>query len=466
MPRLSACLLASILFTFPLAATNTGSPQTVKFLVMSSVRHRPVTSDQLAAAGAQILAKYDAGAHAISLPVAARDAFLARVAVHGAEVRELPDTIHTPGRVINPHSDAAAPAPAAGLYVVQYVAPATPDWQAALQKTGAIVVQAIPERAAIVAADRSQADALRSHAFIQYVAPYVRDHKFKPAPVPASEFVLMVADAPLSAHSIADIQQRVGPLVATTSFDGVLTARFQADLATANELLNEPFVIGVETYVAPRPSYERQALALTGATTLAGARTIAGTGGTPADYRDWLNKYGFTPQALVNSSVIVDIADGGVDMGCSSPFLATLEHPDLKGRIVYHNGAQPPGTTEPAGSSRSVPYKDQTAHGTIVAGIVAGNPSAGYDSAGQTTTGRNLKDSDAYGSFYYGMGIAPGLRLGSTVMMNPSQIYGNDVESGVKDWTTRAVTRYCNTPTSQCTSKRRPLPGDRSKSQQ
>lgn len=194
------------------------------------------------------------------------------------------------------------------------------------------------------------------------------------------------------------------------------------DLASAYALLDEPFVIGVEAYVAPEFSDERQAYSLSGAS--------APTPGV--SYLSWLASRGITPNALTNSGIIVDVADSGVDMGC----LNVNRHKDLLGRVVYYTAAVGGSTTD---------RSDTVGHGTVVAGIVGGNPVAGVNSVGGATNGLAQKDSDSYGQFYYGMGVAPGVRIGSTKIRNSQSILGT-----VAQWTKLAVSQDCNTPTSLC----------------
>lgn len=157
----------------------------------------------------------------------------------------------------------------------------------------------------------------------------------------------------------------------------------------------------------------------------------------------------FTPKNLTErSDIVIDIADMGVDYGCGEANLPQ-SHKDVKGRIVYNNGST---NDQPGGNYQ---WTDSQGHGTIVAGIAAGNPLAGLnasgqplaiDSAGVRSDGNNMKDTDAYGQFYYGLGIAPGARIGNTKIMNSIQV------GSPGDWTTRAVTRRCNTPGAPCSA--------------
>lgn len=123
----------------------------------------------------------------------------------------------------------------------------------------------------------------------EYGGPYLADYKFRPAGIDQGEFTLQMADTDGTKASIVSIEARVGRFLSASSSDHILTARFRADRETAEDLVNEPFVLGVETFVPLQPSDERQALSLTGKTTLAGAAAFANSlPGTATNYRRWL----------------------------------------------------------------------------------------------------------------------------------------------------------------------------------
>ncbi|MGN6186691.1 MAG: S8 family serine peptidase, partial [Thermoanaerobaculia bacterium] len=376
----------------------------------------------LGADGASVIATYPS-MHAVRVPLVARDRVADRLRSAGFDVQELAHVIHAPGRLIDPRREPPMDASFdAGLYLLQYAAPATPEWQAYLRLVDARVVQSLAERAVVVTARRSTAAALARLAWVEYVGPYVFAFKFAPAYGTAEgAYTLVMADTSLSAAEIAATRARVNGFVTETSHDGVLVARVQTDFLTAISLVDEPFVLGVEPYIAPQLSDERQDLGITGVSSPVGG-----------NYLNWLAARGITPNALTQSGAIVDVADTGVDLGCY-PYIGP-QHDDLQGRLVYHNGEY--------GSGLDPQYKDNRGHGTIIAGIVGGLPTAGIDSAGSPTMGFGLTDA---GNFYYGLGVAPGVRMGNTEIVNGPPV------GTVVSWTTRAVSQRCNTPAAPCT---------------
>jgi len=415
----------AIVFLAAIPITAAIVPGERKLLVRSHAEHRELPVDVEREPGVRRLAVYPA-MHAIAVPEKAVERVIALLAGGEFDIEELEDVIRTPRRTIASRISAPSAPYAAGLFVLQYVAPPIPAWQAAVRQTGARVVDSLPERSIIVTATAEQITELAKLPWIQYAGPYLAEYKHAPV---ASEshttFMLQLVDTSASANAVTKIRERVGGFLAETRRGAELIAYFHSDLATAKSLLDEPFVVAVEAYIPPQPSDERQALGLTGVTTLTSSM----------NYLGWLSARGITPTALTNSGIVVDIADTGIDYGC---YNGLSQHPDLKGRVVYHNGT--------TGSASSFPYSDSSGHGTIIATIAGGNPTVGIDSAGAATNGYGYRDNDN-GQFYWGLGVAPGIRLGSTKILSAQ----TGAVGTVAEWTRRAVTQNCNTPANVCT---------------
>lgn len=343
------------------------------------------------------------------------------------EITALSHEIFTPRRTIMPADIPAASSHQSGLFLIQYVAPATPAWQTILEEAGIEVIERLPERAIIIAATAAELRTLSGFPWIRYAGPYLPSYKFAPhASAEHKDFTVSIADTARWVDAIAAISARVGGFRHLSRSDHQLTAHFESDIVTATALLDEPFVLGVEATIPMQQSDERQALALTGRIS-----TPAAAGTT---YLNWLaaSPRLITPNALTNSGIVVDVADTGLDQGC---YMAD-EHPDLKGHCAYFK------TTD------GVYTYDYTGHGTVVATMIAGNPLQGikYNDTAVATTGLGHKDSDSYGQFYYGMGIAPGIRVGSTRIAGKLGY----LNTTVAQWTTSASNAYCNTAADVC----------------
>lgn len=395
-----------------------------KLLVTPSGQQQRRVPAALLTEGSRVMADYDA-MQAIGVPEAAYDRIAEKLAKNGFEVTELENGIRTPRRFIEAGMVSPAAPYAAGLFLLQYSAPATPAWQALVRRSGVEVVESLPERAVVVTASREQAGVLARFPWVDYIGPYLAEYKHAPVgEADSTEYTIQMADTTASAQAVEELKARVGGFLTESRYGGQLTARIRtANLAAARALLDEPFVMAVEAYVPSQPSDERQSLSAT---------TTAATPAIGASYLNWLAARGITPNALTNSGIVVDVADSGVDLGCINN---ANRHRDLVGRVVYNNDLLG-GTTD---------RRDTYGHGTVVATIVGGNPVAGVNSAGGATAGFNQKDSDGYGAFYYGLGVAPGIRIGST-----RKNTGTSTAGTVAQWTTAAVTSRCNTPTTLC----------------
>ncbi len=347
MPRMTIPFL--LLLALALAgAAQPASPDVaeapqVKYMLHSSKPGLRVRPADVAVLGARSLAEYEA-MHAVTVPEAAREAFLQRVAHLGLEAVELEDVVRTPRATLSTKARHIFRPPAQpGLFIVQHIAPATEAWQAAVRNSGAVIVASLPERAVLLAADAEQIADLARLPWVQYASVYEPSYKYAPAAAPdQTEFTLQVADMPASAQAVAAIRSRVGGFSDETRHGATLTARFTANLPTALSLLSEPFVIGVEAFTPMKASDERQSLSLT---------TVSPPNLQTTRYLAWLAAPGrdITPNNLTQSNIVVDIADTGVDAGCGN---TSQRHADLGGRTVYHTGAPLSGGAK-AGSGRN-----------------------------------------------------------------------------------------------------------------
>lgn len=388
-----------------------------KLLVIHQVKNPTLPPDVASDAAVHRLAQYDT-MDAISVSAAALNRIVSHLIEAGSEVRELEDVIRTPGRTIATSRKQVSVFPYEhGLYLLQYSAPATAAWQTAVRQSGVRVIDYLPERAVVVAGTTQQVAALSANPWVQYAGPYLAEHKFiAVTPADHSEFLIRFADTPDSASSIRRARDIVGGFTWEDRNASSLIAHFRADATTALALLAEPFVMTVEPYFAMQLSDERQAIGIEGVT----APTIP-----PATrYLNWLATYGITPSNLTASGIIVDVADTGVDWGYSYRVSEWEQwHPDLKGHVVYHNGTQ--------GSASFPTFRDREGHGTIIASIVGG-----------AATYQDLDDTNSANARLYGMGIAPGVRLGNTRITTDS---GSVPSTGYvpSSWAQLAVSQSC-----------------------
>ncbi|HXI02518.1 MAG TPA: S8 family serine peptidase, partial [Candidatus Saccharimonadales bacterium] len=281
-------------------------------------------------------------------------------------------------RVLTP-ADGTVPAQQGGLHVLGFPGPVRPAWLRALREVPGIrVLGAAPE-----------------NGYVVWLPP---DSETALERLPMAPEILARLDA--ADRLSPDLDSAADPLEVAIFF--ISTPRGRAALSAAGDLSRTP------------PARAPEMAGLAGAVLTLSRRdldTIAGwnemvwaepwgkphlddevsdlitagavSGGLPLgpDYRQWLASHGLDDL----SAYTVDVMDTGIDTGLSG-----AEHEALAGRVVF-------STNETLETGAD----DCVGHGTHIAGIIAGNPPAGYD----------LTDADGY---EYGLGLAPTARLGSS----------------------------------------------------
>ncbi|MDQ1346890.1 MAG: hypothetical protein QG573_259, partial [Acidobacteriota bacterium] len=261
----------------------------------------------------------------------------------------------------------------AGLHLVQLVGPPRSDWYRELEAAGLRVLQYYPHNSYLVWSDAAAATRVRGLDYVRWVGSFHPAYKLGSTLAGRSGKIanlvaFVYADDGRTAvvDSLAAIGGEV-VRVAKASADGVFhTVEMVADATTIPELAKNPHVIWLG-YRSPRPVLDDEM----------SDQIVAGNhpGGVPVTgYAAHLATLG-----VDGTGVTWAISDTGVDW----------DHPDLASHIV--GGYSPPdgdcivpgqpGSDCPGGG-----------HGTHVAGIVAGDASAGF--------------ADGSG-FLYGLGMAP-----------------------------------------------------------
>ncbi|MBN2507444.1 MAG: S8 family serine peptidase [Verrucomicrobia bacterium] len=258
----------------------------------------------------------------------------------------------------------------AGLFLIQFTDPVTPELRHALRGLGVELVRYVPEDAFIARTRSVALSQLRAVPGVRWAGVYSRDLRLHPAlsglvPGPGAgggeEVAVSLLLAPGAAAGEAIAARRALRRVdqaASYRFGTVMRGSVARERLAA--LAESPAVLWIEP--APRfKLYDEVA-----------SKIVAGDGGGHATAMQALGYDG--------SGVTVAVADSGLHNGDA----ATM-HPDLFGRVAafFHYGT----LTDAA---------DEHSHGTHVAGIVAGNGAVG--------------ETDDDGALY-GLGVAPGATL-------------------------------------------------------
>ncbi len=378
----------------------------------------PAVARELITTGATLIADY--GAFQLLEADPARVAPL--IQAGRAEARDEEDLVLLNTRALDTRSDeaqarTAARAPVetfAGrrLHLVQLAGPVKPEWYAALAGTGAEVVTYIPHNTYLVYGDEESLGRLRALGqFVQWEGPYTADDRIHPLARPAGGAgrtsvvggdlyaVQLVAD-PATNEATSKVLDtiRLGSVRSrfrVLQYENVIAALDPAQIAT---LAERPDVISIQPYVVPLMRDEKQGQIVAGALS-AGSPTGPG-------YLSFLASKGFTQAQFTASGFAVDVSDSGIDDGTTAPNHFGLYANGILGgvsRVIYNRlEGFPLGGGVIQGCD---------GHGTINAHIIAGF---------SDLTGFPFEDADGY---KYGLGIAPFVRVGSSVIFDPSYTF-------------------------------------------
>ncbi|MGH7782930.1 MAG: S8 family serine peptidase, partial [Candidatus Binatia bacterium] len=180
------------------------------------------------------------------------------------------------------------------------------------------------------------------------------------------------------------------------------------DEAGIKALSARPDVISIHRFSQPAKLDERQDIILTG--------NLTGNAPTPGDYMAYLTGKGFSQSQFDASNFLVDISDSPVDNGTTSPnhfAFHVAGNPALPSRVIYSRLEGVPNNPS------SIQGCD--GHGTLNASIIMGNVPGGAPF-------NAFPHADA-SQFRYGLGVAPFVRLGSSIIFDPDDftfpIYAN-----------------------------------------
>ncbi len=303
------------------------------------------------------------------------------------------------------------------LHLVQFAGPIQPEWYKDLEATGVEVIQYIPSFAYLVYGDataisRLQAKAAASPAF-RWDGPYLDRYKVQAGAqadrrarlgLPDRDFfaVQLVDDPEANAETLKLLADASGEelrnemrLLKYVDVVAALPASFVDTLAA------RPDVVYVDRYAVPTKNDERQDRIVAG--------QLAGNAPSVGDYLAYLASKGFTQAQFTASNFVVDLSDSGVD-NATPPgpnHFALHVNGDLlsASRLTYSRLVGTPNV----GSTKQGCDGHGNLNGHIIAGYVP-DPST-----------LPVPAVHADGSaFRYGLGVAPFVKIGSSVIFDPS----------------------------------------------
>ncbi len=294
------------------------------------------------------------------------------------------------------------------FHIVQFSGPIKSEWVKGLEATGVQVVSYIPNNAYIVYGDVASLSGLQKHitstAAIQWDGDYLEDYKLNPE-------INTIETPTYSIQLIKDKETNGATLElirARQSRDGIIRENHQyvnvvAYLTVKDlyELAARPDVFSIMPRPMPQKFDERQDMIVSG--------NLAGNSPTGPGYLDWLASKGFTQEQFTASGFGVDVSDSGMDNGTQVPnHFGLYVGGDVTGasRVVYNRlEGSPNGSSTIMGCD---------GHGNLNTHIVAGYTNL---------TGAPFTDT---AGFTYGLGVAPFVKVGSSVVFDPNNFTSPD----------------------------------------
>ena len=305
-----------------------------------------------------------------------------------------------------------------GLYLIQWSQPVQPDWRNELLSLGFRIVDYVPENAYLVygspPAARSLWANLSGRPQVRWMGVMQGSDKIHPEASPNSPrsasagtgsrlfAIQLVFDPELNPATLRNINAvKRGPILQEGRSGDYYNIMVSLPPAAVSSLAQLPDVISIQPYDVPEMMDERQAVILTG--------DLVNNAPRGPGYLAWLTAKGFNQEQFDASGLVVDVSDSPIDNGTTSiNHFALYPLGNLNGlcRVTY---ARVEGFLFPGGSMEAI-----DGHGTVDAHIIAG-----YSAF------NNFPHADSLG-FRYGLGVAPFVRVGSSIIF---------CNSDVSDWT-------------------------------
>jgi len=298
--------------------------------------------------------------------------------------------------------------PTKSFYLIQWSEPVQPAWRAELERFGLRVVDYIPENSYLVygspAAARVMWANLSGKPHVRWMGVMQAGDKVHPEASPASArsasagtkprlfSIQLVFDPEINPATLRRVNAvRSGPILQQGRSGDYYNMIVSLPSASVSGLAQLPDVLSIQPYDVPEMMDERQAVILTG--------DLVNSAPRGPGYLSWLTAKGFTQEQFDASGLVVDVSDSPIDNGTTRVnHFALYSLGNLSGlcRVSY---ARIEGYLFPGRSMEAI-----DGHGTVDAHIIAG-----YSAF------NNFPHADAMG-FRYGLGVAPFVRVGSSII--------------------------------------------------
>ena len=263
------------------------------------------------------------------------------------------------------------------LHLVQFIGPVQKAWHEALKKTGAQIIDYLPENTYLVYGDAPSLARLQrftgTTAYVQWDGEYQDSYRIHPKArlvdangnsqqLTTDEFAIqLVADPAANAATLALIDRlKLEPIHRQYNLLQYVNVLVRLRIQDLNLIAAQPDVVSIQPHHAPRKQDERQDQIVAG--------NLTGDAPTAPGYLAWLASKGFTQAQFTASGFAVDISDSGIDNGTITPgHFALYELGDTgnASRVIYNRLA---GTPNNPGST----LEGCDGHGNLNAHIVCG----------------------------------------------------------------------------------------------
>ncbi|HMX28055.1 MAG TPA: S8 family serine peptidase, partial [Blastocatellia bacterium] len=307
------------------------------------------------------------------------------------------------------------------MRLVKFNGPIKPDWYALLLNSGLQIVDYIPSNAYLVYGDfaamtRVQSAGSLSGSPIQWDAEYgaalrIDPLVYKREGQQAQEGksgstinffnVQLFQDATANAETLKQLGAvQTAPMKASASYLHYVNLTVALTQAGVEQIAQRPDVISIQIYTDPVKLDERQNLIVSG--NISGNSPTTGT-----DYMAWLANKGFTQAQFDASGFAVDVSDSGIDNATTLPnHFGLYKSGDVTGvsRIIYNRliGTANSGST----------LQGCDGHGNLNSHIIGG-----FVPSGAPFNAFPFVDA---GGFRFGIGVNPFVKIGSSVVFDPS----------------------------------------------
>ncbi|MFA7469513.1 MAG: S8 family serine peptidase, partial [Weeksellaceae bacterium] len=314
------------------------------------------------------------------------------------------------------------------MFLIKFSGAIQNEWYRMMTASGAQVIDYIPSYSYLIYADQNAAEQIKEHSLdrksgIQWFGEYLPAHRIsqeihkviqqgKVSQHQQTAYLLSIQlfNDPEANSKTMDLLERnkiPGTTIQIQKVAHYINIVVSLDLQQLQNIAQQNDVISIQPYITPTKSDESQNIIMTG--------NLNGNIPNQANYLTYLADHGFTQEQFETSGFVVNVADDGLDAGSIGNVLNPSRHFGLfkmgdtsqNSRVAF---------VHKAGNATDADTRGCAGHGNLNAHIIGGYIPDDLLS--------NSNHTDANG-FRYGLGVAPFVKLGSSVLFNSNGNWTN-----------------------------------------